>query len=67
MICNRKLQRFVKKGESSRSRDDRKEKPEPNPRDEENYHNRPQSTIGEIKTIIRGPSIGGSFRSFKKL
>ena len=56
----------MKKDESSRSREDCKEKLEPNPRDEENSHNLPQSAIGEIKMITEGLSTNGSFRSLKK-
>ena len=66
LIRTWKLQKFVKKGEPSRSRSDNKEKYEAAPRDEDNVFNRPQSAIGEIKTIIRGLFIGGSFKSLKK-
>ena len=66
LIRKGKLQKFVKKGESSRFRSDNKEKYEPVSRDKDNAFNRPQSTIGEIKTITRGPSTGGSFKSLKK-
>ena len=60
LIRKRKLYKFVKKRESSRPRDDNREKHEIVPRDEDNSFNRPQSAIGEIKTITGGPSIGGS-------
>ena len=66
LIRKRKLQKFVKMGESSRSRSDNKEKHKVVPRDKDNTFNRPQSAIGEIKMIIRGLSIGGSFKSLKK-
>ena len=56
----------MKKGESNRSRSDKKEKHEVVPRDKDNTFNHPQSTIGEIKMIIGGPSTGGSFKSHKK-
>ena len=56
----------MKKGKSSQSRDDHKEKPKPNTKDKENSHNHPQSAIGEIKMITRGLSTNGSFRSLKK-
>ena len=61
LIWKGKLQKFVKKGESSRSTDDRKEKYENHPVDEDNSYNRLQSAIGEIKTITGGPPIGGYF------
>ena len=66
LIRKGKLQKFVKKGESSRSRSDNKEKHEAVPRDEDNMSNHLQSMIGEIKMIIGGLSIGGSFKSLKK-
>ncbi|XP_030949183.1 uncharacterized protein LOC115973078 [Quercus lobata] len=66
LIRKGKLQRFVKKGEHSRSRDDDKDKCEAPPRDEDRTPQRPPSVIGEIKTITGGPSIGGSFKSLKK-
>ena len=56
----------MKKGESSRFRSDNKEKHEAFPKDKDNAFNCPQSTIGEIKTITGGLSIGGSFKSLKK-
>ena len=66
LIWKGKLQRFVKKGEPSRSRDDSKDKREASPRDEDNTSQRPPSVIGEIKTITSEPSAGGSFKSLKK-
>ena len=66
LIRKGKLQKFVKKGDSSRFRDDNKDKQEAFQRDEDHIPPRPQSAIGEIKTITGGPSIGGSFRSLKK-
>ena len=66
MIQKGKLQKFVKKGESSRSRDDRKGKSETPPIDEDKSYNRLQSAIEEINAITGGPSTGGSFKSLKK-
>ena len=60
------MQNFVKKGKSNRPRDDRKEKSENPPIDEDKSYNLPQSAIKEIKKIAIGPSIGGSFKSLKK-
>lgn len=51
LIHKGKLQKIMKKGESSRSRDNHKEKPEPNPKDEESLHNHPQSAITKKKRI----------------
>ena len=61
------MQRFVKKGEPSRSRDDDKDKCEASPKDKDHASQRPPSVIGEIKKIIGGPSTGGLFKSLKKL
>ena len=61
-----KLQRFVKKGEHSGSRDDDKDKCEASPRDEDRMPQRSLSVIGEIKTITGEPSTGGLFKSLKK-
>ena len=66
LIRKGKLQKFVKKGDSSRFRDNNKNKHEAFLRDENHTSYHPQSVIGEIKTIIGGPSTGGSFRSLKK-
>ena len=66
LIRKVKLQRFMKKGEPSRSRDDKKDKHKASPRDEDHTSQRSPSVFGEIKTITGGPSIGGLFRSFKK-
>ena len=66
LIRKGKLQSFVKKGEPSKSRDDNKDKREASPRDEDHTSQRPLSVIREIKTINGVPSIGGSFRCFKK-
>ena len=56
----------MKKGDPSRSRDDNKGQYKVPQRDEDCMPLRPQSTIREIKTIIGGPSIRGSFKSFRK-
>ena len=66
LIWKGKLQKFVKKWDSSRSRSDNKDKHEAVPRDEDHMSHCPQSAIGEIK-MITGPSTGGSLRSLKKL
>ena len=66
LIRKRKLQRFVKKGEPSRSRDDNKDKREASLRDEDHTSQCLPSVNGEIKTITGRPSTGGSFKSLKK-
>ena len=65
-IWKGKLQKFVKKGESSRSRDNCREKYENHLVDEDNSYNRLQNAIEEIKTINREPPIGGYFHSLRK-
>ena len=59
LIRKEKLQRFIKKGEPNRSRDDNKDKREASPRDEDLTSQRPTSVTEEIKTITSGPFIGG--------
>ena len=66
LIRKGKLQKYVKKGESSRFRDDNKNQHEPSPRDEDHTSQHPPSVTREIKTITGGPSTSGSFKSLKK-
>jgi len=66
LIRKGKLQKYVKKGESSRFRDGNKNQRESSPRDKDNKSQPLQNVIGEIKTIVRGPFTGGSFKSLKK-
>nr|XP_023928196.1 uncharacterized protein LOC112039550 [Quercus suber] len=66
LIRRGKLQKYVKKGDSNRFMDGSKDHYKGSRRDEDHMPPRPQSAIGEIKTITGGPSIGGSFRSLKK-
>ena len=66
LIRKGKLQKYVKKGESSRFRDGNKNQHESSPRDEDHVFQPLQNVIGEIKTITGGLFIGGSFRSLKK-
>ena len=56
----------MKRGDSSRYRDGSRDQHEVSQRDKDNLPPRPQSAIGEIKTITGGPSTGGSFKSLKK-
>ena len=57
----------MKKGESSRFRGDNKSQHELSPSVEDNTSQHPPNMIGEIKTIISGPSTDGSFKSLKKV
>ena len=52
LIRKEKLQRFIKKGEPNRSRDDNKDKLEASLRDKDLTSQRLPSVIGEIKTTI---------------
>ena len=53
-------------GDSSKYRDDSKNQHKAFQRDKDHLPPCPQSAIGEIKTIMGGPSTGGSFKSLKK-
>ncbi|XP_075655159.1 uncharacterized protein LOC142625369 [Castanea sativa] len=61
-----KLQKYVKKGESSRFRDGNKSQRESSSKDEICPSQPPQDVIGEISTIAGGPFTGGSYKSLKK-
>ena len=60
------MQKFVKKGDSSKPRDDNRDKPKVSPRDKDHKSHHQLSVVGEIKMITGGPSTGGSFRFLKK-
>ncbi|XP_050242309.1 uncharacterized protein LOC126691300 [Quercus robur] len=66
LIRKGKLQKYVKKGEYSKFRDDNKTQRESFPRDDDHSSQPQRKVIGEIKTITGGPFSGGSFRSLKK-
>jgi len=66
LIQKGKLQKYVKKRESSRFRDGNQNQHKSSPKDKDNTSQPPQNVIGEIKTITGGPFIGGSFRSLRK-
>ena len=66
LIREGKLQKYVKKGEPSRLRDGNKSQHESLSKDEDHPFQPPQNVIREIKTIVGGPFIRGSFRSLKK-
>ena len=59
LIRKGKLQKVVKKGESSQPRDEYREKSETPPPsiDKDKSYNQPQSTIWEIKTIVGRPLV----------
>nr|XP_023916884.1 uncharacterized protein LOC112028428 [Quercus suber] len=66
LIRKGKLQKYVKKGESSRFRGDNKNQWEFSPSGKNHTSQRPPNVIGEIKTITDGLSTGGLFKSLKK-
>nr|XP_023870701.1 uncharacterized protein LOC111983264 [Quercus suber] len=66
LIRKGKLLKFVKKGDSSRSRDDNKGQHEVPQKEEDRMPLCPQSVIGEIMTITGGPSTGRSFKFLRK-
>ena len=66
LIQKGKLQKYVKKGEHSKFRDDNKIQHESFSRDDDRPSLPPRRVIGEINTITGGPFSGGSFRSLKK-
>ena len=66
LIRKGKLQKFVKKGDSTRPKDDSRDKLEASPRNDDHKPHHQQSAIKEIKTITEEPSTKGSFRSLKK-
>ena len=66
LIRKGKVQKFVKKRDLSRSKDDNKGQHEVPQMDEDRTPLRPQSATGEIKTITGGPFTERSFKSLKK-
>ena len=66
LIQKGKLQKYIKKGDSSKYKDSNKDHREGPQRDEDRIPPRPQSAKGEIGTITGGPSTGGSFKSLRK-
>ncbi|XP_023905141.2 uncharacterized protein LOC112016915 [Quercus suber] len=66
LIRKGKLQKFVKKGEYVKFRDENKSQQEPSSRGD-NHQSQPlQNVVGEIQTITGGLVTGGSFKSLKK-
>ena len=66
LIWKGKLQKYVKKRESSKFSDGNKSRHESSSRSEDRPFQPPQDVIGEIKTIVGRPFTGGSFKSLKK-
>ena len=64
LIRNGKLQQYIKRGDSSKY--GQKSQQVNAWRDEDHPQPRPQSALGEIKTIAGGPTTGGSFKSLRK-
>ena len=64
LIRRGKLQQYVKKGDSTKY--GQKGQHGGFRKDEDHSQPRPPTALREIKTITRGPTAGGSFRSFKK-
>ena len=60
------MQKYVKKGEPSKFKDDNKSQHRSTSKDEYHPFQPPQNVIGEIVTIAGGPFTGGLFRSLKK-
>ena len=66
LIQKGKLQKYVKKGEYSKFRDDNKIQHESFSQDDDRPSQPPHKVIGEINTITGGPFSGESFKSLKK-
>ncbi|XP_030936073.1 uncharacterized protein LOC115961195 [Quercus lobata] len=66
LIRKGKLQKYVKKGEYSKFKDDNKAQHESFSRDDDRPSQPPHKVIGEINMITGGSFSGGSFKSLKK-
>ena len=64
LIWNGKLQQYVKRRDSNKY--NQKGQHRGLRRDEDRPPPHPQSALGEIKTIVRGSTTGGSFKSLRK-
>ena len=62
LIQKGKLQNFVKKDYSARHQTEKKSTDDHKEEDRDN----PKQIMGEIRTIIRGPIVGGSYKSLRK-
>ena len=66
LIQKGKLQKYVKKNEYSKFKNDNKSQHESSSRNDDRPSQPPQDVIGEIKMITGRPFTGGSFKSLKK-
>ena len=66
LIQKRKLQKYVKKNEYNKFRNDHRSQHESSSKNVDHQPQPPQNVIGEIKTITGGPFTTGSFKSLKK-
>ncbi|XP_065624581.1 uncharacterized protein LOC112008184 [Quercus suber] len=66
LIRRGKLQKFVKKEEHSKFREENKHQQGSSSRNDGRQSQPPQNIVGEIQTIAGGPTTGGSFKSLKK-
>ena len=66
LIRKGKLQKYVKKGEYGKFRDDNRTQRESSTGEDDHPSQPPRKVIGEISTITGGPFLGGSFKSLKK-
>ena len=66
LIRKGRLQKYVKKYEYNKFRSDHESQHESSSRNDSHPSQLSQNVIDEIKTITRGPFIGGSFKSLKK-
>ena len=66
LIQKGKLQKYVKKGQFSKFKDDNKTQHESFSRNDDRSSQSPRRVIGEINMITGGPFSRGSFRSLKK-
>ena len=67
LIRKGKLQKYVKKGESSIFKGDNKKQRESSPSDKDHTSQNLLNMIEEIKMITGGPSTSGSFKSLRKV
>nr|XP_023905144.1 uncharacterized protein LOC112016920 [Quercus suber] len=66
LIRKGKLQKFIKKGENNKFRDENKGQHGSSSRNDSRRSLPPQNVVREIQTIAGGPTTGGSFKSLKK-
>ena len=67
LIQKEKLQKFIKKNTYGRPKQANRTRSEEKLKDDDKPWERPKNAIGEIRMINGDPTIGGSFKSLKKL